>query len=206
MEKSDTIAALAAALIKFQSEMGTVGFDADNPFFKTKYATLTALVEKSKLGLAKNDLVVSQLVTGEGAVTTILMHKTGEYIMGTLMLNPVKNDPQGRGSAITYARRYAYAAILGLVSDEDDDGNSASKSQPAPTARSTPKPKEMTPEEALASAHAQIAKAKTSADLVILAKRIEKSDKFNDEQKAELKNTISSKVDLLDTGTPTVNI
>jgi hypothetical protein len=55
------------------------------------------------------------------------MHESGEFISSTLTLKPVKDDPQGRGSAITYARRYAYASILGLVSDADDDGNRASE-------------------------------------------------------------------------------
>jgi len=116
---------LATALSAFQGEMKTVGFDALNPFFKSKYATLSALVSRAAPVLASHGLAVSQLLTGDGAVTTMLLHKSGQYLETTLRLEPVKKDPQGVGSAITYARRYAYAAILGLVSDEDDDGNSA---------------------------------------------------------------------------------
>lgn len=126
MERSPTISELAKALVLFQTEMQTVVYDADNPFYKSKYATLAALVNESKDLLAKNGLAVSQLLGGEGSVTTILMHTSGEFMLDTLTLKPSREDPQGRGGAITYARRYAYAAILGLVSDKDDDGNTAS--------------------------------------------------------------------------------
>lgn len=126
MEKSPEISELAKALVGFQTQMETVVYDADNPFYKSKYATLAALVSASKDLLAKNGLAVSQLIEDEGSVSTILMHTSGQFFSCKVKLTPVKNDPQGLGSAITYSRRYAYAAILGLVSDKDDDGNSAS--------------------------------------------------------------------------------
>lgn len=125
MEKSEQIKDLATALSSFQGEMEFVGYDANNPFFKSKYATLTALVTKSKEMLNKHGLSVSQLLEGECGVTTLLMHISGQWISSTVTLKPVKQDPQGLGSAITYARRYAYASILGLVSDNDDDANHA---------------------------------------------------------------------------------
>lgn len=125
MEKSESLSELAGALNKFQSEMGTVSFDSNNPFFKSKYASLSALVTAARPLLAKNGLSVSQLVSDTGSVTTMLLHSSGQYLSSTLTLKAVKEDPQGQGSAITYARRYAYAAILGIVSDEDDDGNAA---------------------------------------------------------------------------------
>lgn len=131
MIKSDQIELLTKALIAFQKEMKSVVFDADNPFFKSKYATLTNIVDSSKALLAKNSLAVTQLVTGDGGVTTILLHESGQFIGDTLTLKPSKDDPQGHGSAITYARRYAYASILGIVSDSDDDGNAASSAKPA---------------------------------------------------------------------------
>lgn len=126
MDKSPTITELAKALCNFQSKMGTVVFDANNPFFKSKYATLSAIVSKAKPILTDCGLAISQLTEGEGGVTTILMHESGEFIYSTLTLKSVKDDPQGHGSAITYARRYSYASILGIVSDEDDDGNESS--------------------------------------------------------------------------------
>lgn len=142
MIKSEQINELTKALIAFQSEMKSVSFDADNPFFKSKYATLTNIVDSSKELLAKNGLAVTQLTTGDGGVTTILMHTSGQFIGDTLTLKAVKDDPQGHGSAITYARRYAYASILGIVSDADDDGNEASqpKSQQKTTASTSPRP------------------------------------------------------------------
>jgi hypothetical protein len=126
MEKSQTISELAKALIAFQSEIGPISFDADNPFYKSKYATLAQLVKEAAPIVSKHGLAVSQLCEGDGGVTTILIHSSGEYLSSTLTLRAVKDDPQGHGSAITYTRRYAYASILGLVSEEDDDGNSAS--------------------------------------------------------------------------------
>lgn len=125
MEKSPTIGELAKALATFATKMKTVSFDSNNPFFKSKYASLTALVENARVELSSCGLAVSQLTEGEGSVTTILMHTSGEWISSNLKLTPAKNDPQGLGSAITYSRRYAYASILGLVADNDDDGNEA---------------------------------------------------------------------------------
>lgn len=125
MEQSASIESLAKALSQFQGKIGNVIFDSNNPFFKSKYASLSAIVNTAKPLLAQCGLSVSQLVGGNCSVTTILMHGSGEWIRDTLTLEPVKKDPQGYGSAITYARRYAYASILGIVSDDDDDGNHA---------------------------------------------------------------------------------
>jgi hypothetical protein len=127
MDKSDQINELAFGLSQFQGEMKAVAFDATNPFFRSKYATLSALVDNASKLLTKYGLAVSQLPYAEGGVYTILMHKSGQWIGMGVKLNPTKNDPQGVGSAITYARRYAYAAVLGLVSEADDDGNAASQ-------------------------------------------------------------------------------
>jgi len=142
MTQSPSISALAKALVSFQREMNTVLYDADNPFYKSKYATLAALVSESRELLTKNGLAVSQMMDGECSVNTMLMHESGEFISGTLSLKAVKGykkhpmsgepileeypTPQAFGAAITYSRRYSYAAILGLVSDKDDDGNEAS--------------------------------------------------------------------------------
>lgn len=126
MEKSPTIAELAKALVKFQSEVDPILFDADNPFYKSKYATQKALVEATREILCNNGLAVSQPIEDTCTVNTLLMHISGEFISSKLTLKPVKEDPQGQGSAITYARRYSYSGILGLVSDKDDDGNNAS--------------------------------------------------------------------------------
>ncbi len=128
MNKSDSIAALAVALSKAQGEMTTAKKDADNPYFKSKYADLASVWEACRAPLAKYGLSVCQMpeyVDGYVFVQTILMHASGEWISSELRLKPVKDDPQGMGSAITYARRYALSAAVGIA-PEDDDGNQAS--------------------------------------------------------------------------------
>jgi hypothetical protein len=123
MTQSPTIGALAAALAKSQGAMKAAHKDASNPFFKSKYADLASVWEACRAALAANGLAVCQIIDGE-ALTTILLHSSGEWLAGTYPIKPVKNDPQGVGSAITYARRYALAAMAGVVAD-DDDGEAA---------------------------------------------------------------------------------
>ena len=129
MNKSESIKELATALNKAQSEMSGAKKGKVNPFFKSKYANLEEVISCAKEALFNNGLSVSQFpVTqdNKAGVTTLLMHSSGEFIEDTLLLTCAKNDPQGMGSAITYARRYAYQSVLGIPS-EDDDGNNASK-------------------------------------------------------------------------------
>ena len=129
MEKSESIKNLVVALLKAQADVKLVEKEANNPFFKSKYADLPAIDKEYKRVFLKHGLVVTQLIEGMGMIT-VLAHESGEYMLSTATLNPTKNDPQGLGSAITYMRRYALAAICGIVSSEDDDdGNHAS--QPA---------------------------------------------------------------------------
>ena len=106
--------------------------DSTNPHFKSKYADLTSVWEACREALTKNGLSVVQATEfdGENAwIKTILLHASGESIEGRYPLRPVQNTPQGMGSAISYARRYALAAMVGVVSD-DDDGNEASQGKP----------------------------------------------------------------------------
>ena len=131
MERSEDIKDLAAALVKAQGEFKAVGKSSENPFFKSKYADLASVIKSASPVLAKNGLAISQLIGitehGESALTTLLLHSSGQFISSTMPLILTKKDPQGQGSAITYARRYSYMAAIGLVSDEDDDGHAASK-------------------------------------------------------------------------------
>ena len=127
MNKSESITELAKALNKFQAECSGAKKDADNPFFGSKYANLEAVINCAKSALDNNGLAISQFPVmdqGYAGVETILMHSSGEWISNTLLLACKKQDPQAMGSAITYARRYAYQSVLGIPS-EDDDGNSA---------------------------------------------------------------------------------
>tara|TARA_R110000765_G_scaffold182893_1_gene288847 strand:- start:567 stop:1094 length:528 start_codon:yes stop_codon:yes gene_type:complete len=128
MNKSDSITELAKALCKAQSEMGGAAKDANNPFFKSKYADLSSVMRVIKEPFANNGLSFVQfpLCDGQSAgVETMLMHESGEWLQSEYLMPLVKKDPQGSGSAITYAKRYALQAMCGIPS-EDDDGNLAS--------------------------------------------------------------------------------
>ena len=130
MQMSENINELATALAKAQGEMKNAGKTSDNPFFKSKYADLAEILNAVREPLSKYGLSISQLYDGMGmpdktiTVTTLLMHSSGQYISNSANYPVAKADIQGVGSAITYARRYSLAAILGL-SQEDDDGNAA---------------------------------------------------------------------------------
>lgn len=129
MEKSEQINDLAAALAKAQGEMKTADKNAKgNPQYKSKYADLAEILKTIQEPLAKNGLSFVQLyngVDGKGiSVTTMLMHISGQYISNTGNYPVGRQDIQGVGSAITYARRYSLTAMLGIA-QEDDDGNAA---------------------------------------------------------------------------------
>ena len=126
METSPTIGKLAAALTKFQTEVPNVLKDSTNPYFRSKYASLENFITTIKPLLDKTGLSYSQFPDADG-LTTLIMHTSGEWMKATANLHLAKQDPQGQGSAITYMRRYALGAALGLATDEDDDGNAAAR-------------------------------------------------------------------------------
>jgi len=129
MEHSETINQIAAAVIAAQGEMGSAKKTADNPFFKSKYADLAGVVETARPVLTRHGLGVVQSADCDGelaVVETLLVHTSGEWFKSRTVLKPTKADPQGMGSAVTYARRYAYMAIIGMAA-EDDGGNAASQ-------------------------------------------------------------------------------
>jgi hypothetical protein len=139
MNQSESITKLSEALAKAQSEMSHAHRAADNPYFKSKYADLPAVIDAARPHLSTNGLSVVQVTDHDEVgmwVYTQLSHSSGEWIRGKYKVKPVKDDPQGIGSAITYARRYAYQAMVGIASSlDDDDGNAASglgKKQTAP--------------------------------------------------------------------------
>jgi len=126
--------ALATALCKAQSQIEGAKKDSTNPHFKNKYADLGSVWDACRKALADNGLSVVQFGTltadGNAGLTTRLLHESGDYIDGTIPLLNGKGDMQGLGSALTYARRYGLAAMVG-VSPEDDDGNAATaKAEP----------------------------------------------------------------------------
>jgi len=138
---SAAINELAAALSKAQSAMSAAVKDGTNPFFNnSRYASLASIWDAIRKPLADNGLAISQLTGGRNTgveITTMLLHSSGQWLRSAIVIQPVKADPQGIGSAITYGRRYALSAIVGAVADEDDDGNEASNSA---TPRKAPAP------------------------------------------------------------------
>lgn len=142
--QSESIAALAKALADAQGKIKGAAKDSDNPFFKSKYADLASVWEACRKQLSDAGLAVIQTTAnGVDAVTVIttLAHSSGEWIRGSLTLRPVKADPQGAVAAITYARRAALAAMVGVAPEaEDDDGEAASGRDTKTTKKAAPKP------------------------------------------------------------------
>ena len=121
---------LFKALAKFHENLVQPKKNAENPYFRNNYVTLEG-VQKAIDDAAKGTgLTYTQLIydTDNGkTVQTIMIHNSGQVMRsGTLTLRPTKSDPQGIGSAITYAKRYQLAAMFGISSDIDDDGDKAS--------------------------------------------------------------------------------
>lgn len=141
MNRSDTLGALAAALSAAQAELRPAAMNATNPFLKSKYADLGSVIDAARPVLAANGLSYSQLPIGDGqtiGVETILMHSSGEWVSSQISLAAMeergKSAAQVAGSIITYLRRYALAAALGIYADEDTDGHiPAPKPTSAPT-------------------------------------------------------------------------
>jgi len=125
--QSDNIADLAASLAKAQSEMGAVHKDQDNPYFRSKFAGLSTVWEAVKPALTKNGLSIVQMPGSDERgyfVQTQLLHSSGQWIRSTTYMKPAKEDPQGIGSLISYARRYALQAMV-MACPDDDDGEAA---------------------------------------------------------------------------------
>jgi hypothetical protein len=134
---------LAVALIAAQAEFPAIPKTYSNPFFQSKYADLADVKAVADPIITKHGLAVTQLPSQNDrgdTLVTMLLHSSGQFIKAEMQLHLAKPDAQGQGSALTYAKRYAYMAALGLVADLDDDGNSAS-TQPTRATRSGGKPK-----------------------------------------------------------------
>jgi hypothetical protein len=122
-------APFAKAFIAAQKATEAVKKASTNPAFKSRYADLAVVVEAVIPALNESGIAVIQSPSFDGdlvSVTTVLLHESGASVTGTLSMRPTKMDPQGVGSAITYARRYALLAMAGAA-PEDDDGHAASQ-------------------------------------------------------------------------------
>jgi hypothetical protein len=123
--QSETIGAVAAALSKAQADITGALKDSSNPFFKSKYADLASCWDACRKQLAANNLCVIQTtdlddLTNQTVLKTILAHSSGEWVKSITPILTKDNSPQAQGSGITYARRYALAAIVGLAQVDDD--------------------------------------------------------------------------------------
>lgn len=128
MKTSEQMTKMPAALLKAQATITFAAKGSVNAHFKNKYADLAAVIDAVKSALNDNGIAFVQTASpsqdGFLNLTTRLIHESGEWIEDTLTMPLQKCDPQGYGSAMTYARRYSLAAITGLYQD-DDDGNQA---------------------------------------------------------------------------------
>lgn len=127
---STEINELLKALNKVQKELKPIEKTKANPFFKSKYADLSSVLDEVLPILAKHDLVLIQSLSGNEVspvLDTIIAHApSGQNIKSSAPLFAKELTPQGLGSAITYMRRYSLMAFLGIsTTDEDDDGHKA---------------------------------------------------------------------------------
>lgn len=141
MQHSESLKFIAPALLAAQQELEVALKNANNPHFGNNFADVSAVIDAVSGPLNKNGITFLQFgeITnqpGELGLTTVLLHKSGEYMSGTLTMPLQKADPQGTGSAITYARRYSLQAVLGLKT-EDDDAEGAVNHKAAPAAKKT---------------------------------------------------------------------
>lgn len=130
MKTSENIELISAALVAMQAESQHANFDSKNPHFKSKYASLAEVIDTAKPVLAKHGLAIVQLPAYRQDLGPVLctrvIHTSGQFFEEDMILNPVKNDPQGIGSALTYMRRYSIPGVCMIASEDDDDGNAAS--------------------------------------------------------------------------------
>jgi hypothetical protein len=175
--QSENIGELAAALAKAQAEVGTVTKDSANPFFKSNYASLAAVWEATRPVLSKHQLSVVQMPSSDERgyyVETQLMHSSGQWIRSRTYMKPAKEDPQGIGSLISYARRYALQAVT-MICPDDDDGEAAMGRTASQKPAEAPKP----------AAKTETPKAK-AVKATEPAKETEEKSKFNGEGHQQL--------------------
>ena len=147
MKHSESIALLAGALAKAQLQIEPASKNATNPHFRSHYADLASIWDACRGPLNTNGLSIVQFPcdgdVGRTGLCTMLLHSSGEFISEVVTTRSQKDVPQGLGSALTYLRRYALAAVVGVTATEDDDGNAAST--PANARVSTPAPRPYIP-------------------------------------------------------------
>lgn len=141
IETSPSTQHLSKALVSFSQKVGKIVKDEANPFFKSKYASLSHILDLVSEPLAASGLTLTQWPIGDNGLISRLMHgETGEFIQCRYDMTGHKNTPQERGSLISYQRRYAISSILNLNIADDDDGNAATFGSEAKPNQEAPKP------------------------------------------------------------------
>ena len=138
--QSEQINELALALSKAQGEITGALKDSSNPFFKSKYADLASCWDACRKQLSSNGLAVIQTTAMHGdvlIVQTMLVHSSGQWVRGVLPVKTKDDGPQAQGSGITYARRYALAAMVGLAQIDDDAEAAQGRNKPSKSAAVT---------------------------------------------------------------------
>lgn len=148
MKTSESLAAIAPALVKASAELRAVVKDRVNPHFKSSYASLDQIMEAVRPTLAKHGLTLVQGATAPHTdetgrvaaftIETMLLHASGEFITNHIVMPLGKADPQGAGAAASYGRRYGVSALLSLATEDDDDGNGAMPAKVVPIKKAAP--------------------------------------------------------------------
>jgi len=162
MKTSDSIAKIGAAFLAAQKNIGSAVKGQKNPFFKSTYADLGSVMEACKDALNEQGISILQPVGMDGESTyveTILLHESGEFISDRMRIILEKATPQGQGSAITYARRYALQSMC-FIPSEDDDGNQAEVQSNGHSATQSQQSRQPTPAHPVPSAREIVAKGK----------------------------------------------
>lgn len=119
---------LYLAILEVQKKVSVLKKDEKNPFFRSQYLSLAGLIEALQPVLVENGLVVMQHPLKPGELETMIVHAESSQMVKSTLVLPLGDDkqtPQGAGSAISYARRYALMSIFNIAA-EDDDGNKSS--------------------------------------------------------------------------------
>jgi hypothetical protein len=138
---SETLAEIVPALVKAKAAFLPAVRDSENPHFRSKFVSLEGVHKAVDEALLANGLVVVQPTRvgedGRAVLITRLMHSSGEWLAGEYPVTASQAGPQGEGSGMTYARRYALMAMMGIA-PEDDDGEAATSRQAKPKAAAKP--------------------------------------------------------------------
>lgn len=187
MNRSESIAKLASAMCKAQTKVGIALKNAVNPHLKNRYADLGAVWDAVSSALQENSLSVLQMPSpsddGKLHMETVLMHESGEFVSSVMVMPLSKQDPQGYGSALTYARRYALAALMGVTQDDDDGARTVASEKRSEAQEACDRIAECKTMEELQTVFAESYPAvkgnKGAADMVVAAKDAKKKELSN---------------------------